>query len=61
VRDKVDEYLRQGVPVVAVDPEARTVAVSCQSKPVQVLGSEDVLDLGDVIPGFRCEVHRIFE
>jgi Uma2 family endonuclease len=62
IRAKVDEYLSAGVPlVVVVDPDARSVTLSRRLLPSVVFGDEDdVIDLGDVIPGFSCELREIF-
>lgn len=58
LREKVEDYVRCGTPVVVVvDPDARTVAVHRQRLPPVVLGGDGaVLDLDDVLPGFRCTV-----
>ncbi len=63
VRRKVENYLEKGVPlVVVVNPEDATVT-SIRSKGPAVVqqAEEDVLDLGDVIPGFSCSLREIFE
>jgi Uma2 family endonuclease len=62
VRKKVAEYLTQGVPtVVVVDPDTRTVTVFRPSIPELALSADDVLDLGDVVSGFRYTVRELFE
>jgi Uma2 family endonuclease len=63
IREKVDEYLACGVPmVVVVDPETRTATVYRTSLPAVRLSGDDAwLDLHDVIAGFRCRLHQIFE
>ena len=61
IRAKVEEYLRFGVSLVLViDADEETVTVHRQSVPPSVLTSEAILDLGDVVSGFRCAVREIF-
>jgi Uma2 family endonuclease len=61
IRAKVTDYLTRGVRLVwVVDPKAQTVtAHSPESSPV-VHGAADILDAGEVVPGFSCPVRRIF-
>jgi Uma2 family endonuclease len=63
IRAKVDEYLSAGVQLaVVVDPESRSVTLSRRLLPPVVFrDGDDVIDLGDVIPGFRFELRDIFE
>jgi Uma2 family endonuclease len=62
IRAKVNDYLARGVRLVwVVDPKKETVtAHDPQSAPV-TLGGDDILNAGDVVPGFSCSVSRIFE
>lgn len=58
---KVDEYLEAGTPmVVLVDPPRRTVTVHRSRTEVAVLSEGDVLDGGDVVPGWTLPVRDIF-
>lgn len=62
LREKVHEYLALGVRIAwVVDSRAQTVTVHRPGAVVQVLGVDDVLDAGEVVPGFSCSVRRIFE
>jgi Uma2 family endonuclease len=62
IRSKVDEYFARGVHVVLViDPDPRSVEVHRPSRAPITLAETDTLDLGDVLPGFRCSVAEIFE
>lgn len=62
MRAKVTDYLDHGVPCVLVaDPKRQTIVVSRPGQASTTLRGDDVLDLGDVIDGFRCEVRKIFE
>jgi Uma2 family endonuclease len=61
VAAKVDEYLTAGVVIVLViDPPRRTVAVHRSRTEVAVLTEADVLDGGDVVPGWTLPVREIF-
>jgi Uma2 family endonuclease len=59
---KVADYLARGVRLVwVVDPKTKMVTAHApQSSPI-TLGMDDVLDAGDVVPGFSCPVRRIFD
>jgi Uma2 family endonuclease len=62
VRAKVADYLAAGARCVwVVDSGARTVEVYPSLLSPRVLGEDDPLDGGDVIPGFRVRVGEIFE
>jgi len=60
---KTEEYLAKGVLlVVVVDPDDQSVTVFRPRAVEVTLESEtDVLDLSDVIPGFRCQLREIFQ
>ncbi|HEX8391642.1 MAG TPA: Uma2 family endonuclease [Longimicrobium sp.] len=61
VLDKVGEYLDAGTRmVVVVDPARLTVAVHRSRTEVTVLTENDVLEGGDVVPGWRLPVRDIF-
>jgi hypothetical protein len=48
--------------VVVIDPDEKTVTTSRPGTPPLTLrGSEERLDLSDVIAGFRCRLREIFE
>ena len=63
MRRKVAEYLDKGVAVVVViDPKDATATTFRPTTPLVILRDEDdLLDLGDVIPGFHCRLRAIFE
>jgi Uma2 family endonuclease len=62
VAAKVEDYLAAGTRmVVVVDPARRTVMVHRSPADVAVLREGDVLDAGDVVPGWSLPVSRIFE
>jgi Uma2 family endonuclease len=63
VREKVDDYLSHGVPLVLViDPATRTVTIHRRlTAPVTFVSDDDRIDLGDVIPGFSCTVREVFD
>ena len=62
VRKKVEQYLTRGVSlVVVVDADERAVSVFRPESPAITLKADGLLDLDDVVPGFRCGVHEIFD
>lgn len=61
VRRKVESYIAAGIAMVwLVDPRARTVLVYADGVDTRVLRENDVLDGGDVLPGFTMPVADIF-
>lgn len=61
VDEKVHEWLEAGTLLVwVVNPKQRTVAVHRPGVSVTILTERDILDGGDVLPGFRLPVADIF-
>jgi Uma2 family endonuclease len=62
MRRKITQYLDKGVAlVVVIDPKGATATSFRPSKdPVTLREEDDLLDLGDVIPGFHCRLGEIF-
>ena len=61
VHVKIAEYFAAGTRLVwLVEPETRMVHVYRSQQQVEVLGTGDVLEGGDVLPGFQCPVRRLF-
>jgi Uma2 family endonuclease len=61
LRDKVKEYLFNGVRAVwVVDPEERTVTVYSQPDEGRELGETATLTGDDALPGFTCRVGELF-
>ncbi len=61
IETKVAIYLRAGVRLVlVVDPRRRTVEVRTPDGKTQLLTEADELTGGDVLPGFRVPVARLF-
>ena len=61
VHRKIEDYFAAGARLVwVVDPETRVVHVHRSPHDVQVVGGEAELTGGDVLPGFRCPVKRLF-
>ncbi len=57
VLDMVGEYLEAGVRLVwVIDPRHRRAVVYRSLSDVRELTSDDELDGGDVLPGFRCRL-----
>jgi hypothetical protein len=46
--------------VVVVEPDRRRVVVHRSDTDVQILGDDDTLDCGDVMPGFRLAIQELF-
>lgn len=62
IRDKVEEYLTRGVTLVLViDPDERAVVMYRPLTAPVTASASEVIDLGDVVPGFRCTVREIFD
>ena len=61
VHAKIVDYLAAGTRLVwLVEPETRMVHVYRSTRQVDVLGTDDALDGGDVLPGFRTPVQHLF-
>ncbi len=61
VHVKIAEYFAAGTRLVwLVEPETRMVHLYGSAREVEVVGTEQDLDGGDVLPGFRCDVRRLF-
>jgi Uma2 family endonuclease len=62
ISEKVREYLDAGVRLVwVVLPKRRMVNVYTQDQSGRLLYEDDILDGGDVLPGFEMRVGEIFE
>lgn len=60
VADKVRDYLTAGTRLVwVIDPRRRTVTVHRPGTAPRVLGEDDLLDGGEVLPGFAVPVNRL--
>jgi Uma2 family endonuclease len=58
---KIAEYFANGTRLVwLADPKKRTVAVHAPDALPYILGNGEFLDGGDVLPGFRVAVNRLF-
>lgn len=61
MQDKVLQYLESGTRIVwVVHPKTRTVEVWRPGADVRILREEDVLDGGDLLPGFEVDIERLF-
>lgn len=61
VHQKVREWLDAGARMVlVVDPDERTVIVYRSLDHARILGPNDEIDGEDVVPGWRCEVRKLF-
>jgi Uma2 family endonuclease len=60
IESKINSYLHAGVKlIVFVYPASRTVTVHQRNTIIRLSG-EDVLDFGDVLPGFSLKVSEVF-
>lgn len=60
VMEKVRFYLAHGVRLVwLIDPDRRTVTVMAPPGTTRILTEDEMLDGGDVLPGFACAVREI--
>jgi Uma2 family endonuclease len=61
MRTKVVNYLRAKTTVWIIDPDKKRVEVYAPDKSPRTLSVSDVLDGGDVLPGFSLTVKDIFD
>jgi Uma2 family endonuclease len=60
--EKIEDFLAAGVPLIWVpNPETRTVQIHRRDGTSARLRTGDTLDGEDILPGFRCDVARLFE
>lgn len=61
IQAKIADYLSSGTRLVwVVEPATRTVNVHRSPRDVEVIREDSQLTGEDVLPGFRCEVKRLF-
>lgn len=61
IQQKVLDYLDAGSRLVwVVDPEVRTVTMYRSRREIRILGEDDELDGGEVLPGFRVRLAEVF-
>ncbi len=61
LEEKVTDWLRAGTRmVIVVEPRGRTVSVRRSVTEVDILAEDDVLDGGDVVPGWTLPVSEVF-
>ena len=59
---KANAYLDQGVSlVVIVHPDREEIRLWLPDRTARVLGPDDTLDFGDVVPGFTLPIATLFE
>ena len=62
LQEKIAEYIAAGTHAVwVVHPRMRTVFVHHSAANVQVLGEQDEIAGGAILPGFSCPLSRFFE
>lgn len=61
IDEKIDAYLADGARVVITfDPQRKKVVVNRPNAQPHVLSGDEVLDVGDVLPGFRIKLGELF-
>ena len=61
IAHKLGNYMAAGTVLWMGNPETKTIDVCVPGQPVKRLRVGDVLEGGDVLPGFKLEVATIFE
>jgi Uma2 family endonuclease len=62
VEEKIASWLKAGVrAALTANPASRSITVYRSLSDITILTDKDELDLGDVVPGFRCRVSEIFD
>ena len=62
LQEKIDDFLAAGTSLIwVIDPERRTARVVTPHQPPRRIAAGDILDGGDVIPGFSCPVSELFD
>lgn len=57
----VDEWLKAGCPcVTVVDPSPEIITIYRTSTDVQELSGDDVLEAGDIVPGWKLSLGELF-
>jgi Uma2 family endonuclease len=60
LRRKIQNYLAAGVIVWVIDPDYYEIEIHAAGQPNRVLGLNDTLEGGDLLPGFSAPVRAIF-
>ncbi len=61
IEKKLQRYISAGVPLIwYLFPEREQVEVHKKGEPKQVMGLDDMLDGGEILPGFTLSVRKIF-
>ncbi|MBI4328190.1 MAG: Uma2 family endonuclease [Chloroflexi bacterium] len=62
IERKLDQYFHYGTRLAwVVDPQRRTVSVHALDAVTKLSRSSDTLGGGEVLPGFKCKLGRIFD
>ena len=60
IRNKRAIYIKAGILYWEVYPKSNRVDVYAPGQPLRTFGLDDILDAGDVLPGFKLPVKEIF-
>ena len=61
VSDKVAEWLEAGSGMVVVNPRNKQVVMHLSPTEVKVLGVDDTLNSGEVVPGWQLPIRELFD
>jgi Uma2 family endonuclease len=61
MRVKVGNYLAAGTVVWVVSPDDEQIEIYIPGQPVRILGIEETLEGGDVLPGFSIPLRTVFK
>ena len=61
MRVKIVNYLAAGTVVWVVSPDDEQIEIYTPGQPVRMLGIEDTLEGGDILPGFSIPLKTIFQ
>ncbi len=61
IRRKREGYRAAGILLWEIYPEEQTIDVYAPGQPVSTYGINDMLDVGDLLPGFKLAVRELFE
>lgn len=61
VQERMQDWLRWGARLAWLAyPRTRSVAIYAPGEPIRLLGPDDTIDGGEVLPGFTCRVGDFF-
>ena len=62
LQEKLDDYRSAGTSLLwVIDPTRRAINVVSHDAPARWLHDDDILDGGNVLPGFQCPISALFD